>query len=213
MKNKRICYATRRLFAIFLIICSSGFAFSLERPNSSVLDTEGNPLQTDTKYYIVPLNDSSGGGGLALSIRDPCNPCPPYVLQENDETAVGLSLKLFPVNQKRQAISLSTDVNVAFMAATICVQRTVWQIGGPDGITGQRYVRTDGVVGRPGPETVGNWFKIHESGKGYKIVYCPSVCGTCRVQCGDVGVFVENGRRWLGLDGEPLVIVFRKVQH
>ncbi|KAI3448480.1 hypothetical protein Pfo_005145 [Paulownia fortunei] len=212
METKRISYSINSLVAIFLTY-SSCFACSQEPRNTSVLDVDGNQLQTNTKYYIIPPHGGRSGGGLALSVRDPRNPCPPNVLQENDETSVGLSLKIFPAVDRKQLqdISLSTDVNIAFMAATTCVQRTVWRLGGVDGITGLRYVRSDGVLGRPGAETVGNWFKIDEYGKGYKIVYCPSVCSSCRVECGDVGLFVENGRRWLGLGGQPLVIAFKKV--
>ncbi|KAH6762531.1 hypothetical protein C2S52_019964 [Perilla frutescens var. hirtella] len=187
-----------------------------EATNTSVVvDVDGNPLQTNTKYYIItPPGGGGVGGGLALSIRDRRDPCPPNAMQENDGASVGLSLKIFPADGKRE-IGLHTDVNFVFMAATICVQRTVWQLGGLDRITGRRYVRSDGVVGRPGAETVRNWFKIERFNgrEGYKIVYCPSVCSACRVECGDVGVYLENGRRWLGVGGpQPLLIAFNKLK-
>ena len=58
-----------------------------------------------------------------------------------------------------------------------------------------------------------NWFKIERygNGNGYKMVYCPSVCSSCRVVCGNVGVFYEDGKRWLGLSDEPLVVMFKKI--
>lgn len=175
-----------------------------------VLDTDGHQLQTGTKYFLFP-SLSGNGGGLALSAKG--FPCPYYVMQENLESSNGLPLKFFPVDNNQQTISLSSDVNIVFNAATICVQTTVWRIGGNDDSMGRRYVISNGVVGHPGADTLNSWFKIEKNGSGigYKIVFCPSVCNTCKVVCGDVGVFSENGKRWLGLnDDEPFVFVFKK---
>ncbi|XP_042054964.1 kunitz trypsin inhibitor 5-like [Salvia splendens] len=173
---------------------------------TSVVDVDGNQVQANTKYYIF----TPSGGGLGLSVRDRRQPCPPNVMQETDGGSMGLPLKIFPADGKA-VIDLESDLNLAFVAATTCVQRTVWRLGDTDWNTGRRYVRSDGVVGKPGAETVRNWFKIERFGQGYKIVYCPGVCRECRVECGDVGVFVESGRRWLALGGQPLLIAFKKL--
>lgn len=175
---------------------------------NSIQDVEGNELQTHTKYHIL----SGSGGGLSLSARDRRYPCPHNVMQETDKSSVGLSVEIFPADHQ-QAIKLSADVNLAFLAATVCVQSTVWRLDGVDPFTGRRYVRSNGKLGRPGAE---NWFKIERNvGSGepyYKIVSCPSVRGECGVDiCEDVGVFEENGRRWLGLGGDKLLIAFKKV--
>lgn len=197
---------------ISLITISSSLVFSQHPTNTSVLDVDGNQLETNTKYYIFsPSHRGGGGGGVALSIRDRRIPCPPNVVQENDESSMGLSLKIFPVDSKQLHISMHNDLNIVFMGATICVQSTVWRVGNRDPFTRWRYVRSGGVLGRPGAETVRNWFKIERFGEGYKIVYCPSVCSSCRVECGEVGVYVENRKRWLGLGGQPLVIAFNKL--
>ncbi|CAI9096807.1 OLC1v1033028C1 [Oldenlandia corymbosa var. corymbosa] len=188
--------------------------FSQLARNSTLLlvDTDGHQLQTNTKYYIFPAQ-SGNGGGLALSAKD--FPCQYYVMQENLEDSNGLPLKFFPADTKQQIISLSSDVNIAFNAATICVQSTVWRIGGGgnngDNNGGRRYVISTGVAGHPGADTLNNWFRFEKIGIGYKIVFCPSVCNTCKFVCGDVGVFSENGKRWLGLtDDGPFVFVFKK---
>lgn len=203
--NKKENMDTKIIISYTIIIC----VCLVGATNTSVVDVDGNQLLPNTKYYIyTPL----GGGGLALSIRDRRYPCPPNIMQENGVASVGLALKIFPADGK-QEIDLQSDVNFAFMATTVCVQRTVWRLGDPDWATGRRYVRSGGVVGRAGAETVRNWFKIERFGEGrysYKIVYCPSVCSGCRVECGDVGVHVENGRRWLALGAQPLSIVFKK---
>lgn len=190
------------LFLIHTIIYAAAAA-------AAVVDVDGNQVQANTKYYIFTPR-GGGGGGLGLSVRDRRQPCPPNVMQEADGGYMGLPLKIFPADGKA-VIELESDLNLAFMAATTCVQRTVWRMGDTDWNTGRRYVRSDGVVGKPGAETVRNWFKMERLGEGYKIVYCPGVCGECRVECGDVGVFVESGRRWLALGGHPLLIAFKKL--
>ncbi|KAL8543448.1 hypothetical protein ACS0TY_004113 [Phlomoides rotata] len=198
---------TKIIALISLITISSSLVFSQQ--STPVLDVDGNQLQTNTKYYI--FSRGGGGGGLALSIRDRRIPCPPNVVQENDASSKGLSLEIFPVDKKQPRISTQSDLNFVLIGATTCVQSTVWKLGIPDPFTRQRYVRSGGVLGRPGAETVGNWFKMERSGEGYKIVYCPSVCSSCKVDCGEVGLFVENGQRWLGIGGQPLVFGFKKV--
>ncbi|KAK2995176.1 hypothetical protein RJ640_005766 [Escallonia rubra] len=179
--------------------------------NTTVLDAEGYDLQPNTMYYVFPVQRTGNGGGLALASRD--RKCPYYVIEENYEPSNGLSLRFVAVDNKPTAISLSTDLNFVFNAATICVQSTTWRLGDVDDVTGHRYVISGGRTGRPGVDTVSNWFKIEkfEDGDGYKIVFCPSVCNFCKVVCGNVGVFIENGKRWLGLSDEPLVVLFKKV--
>lgn len=173
------------------------------------LDTDGHQLQSGTKYFILPLQVRNGGG-LALSAKDFA--CPFYVMQENLEVLNGLPLRFLPADTKQQNIGLSSDLNIVFNAATICVQSTAWKLGGIDGNTGRRYVMSNGAIGHPGADTLSSWFKIEKvgSGNGYKIVYCPSVCSSCKVVCGDIGVFNENGKRWLGMSDEPFVLVFKK---
>ncbi|KAL8553646.1 hypothetical protein ACS0TY_002087 [Phlomoides rotata] len=201
---------TKIMIIISVITISTSLVFS-QQNTPAVVDVDGNQLQTNTKYYIFSRGGGGGGGGLALSVRDRRSPCPPNVVQENDASSKGLSLKIFPVDKKEALISTQSDLNFVFMGATTCVQSTVWKVGSPDPFTRQRYVRSGGVLGRPGAETVGNWFKIERSGEGYKIVYCPSVCSSCKVECGEVGLFEENGHRWLGIGGQPLVFGFNKV--
>ncbi|XP_027100554.1 miraculin-like [Coffea arabica] len=198
------------LFSILLSFSCSTFSQSTAAARINfALDADGHQLQSGTKYYIYP-SQGGNGGGLALSAKDFA--CPFYVMQENLEASNGVPLRLLPVDNRQQSISLSTDLNIAFNAATICVQSTAWKLGPIDENSGRRYVMSNGVIGRPGADTLSSWFKIERdgSGNGYKIVYCPGVCGSCKVGCGDIGVFIENGKKWLGLSDDPFVFVFKK---
>ncbi|KAL1806925.1 hypothetical protein ACET3Z_029993 [Daucus carota] len=198
-----------------LIICSYCVLSHSLDPGSfpAVLDVDGQELRASAKYYMLPAFNSGGGGGggLALSSRD--GSCPHYVMQEGHAQSNGHPVRLLPVDKLDRNISLSSDVNIVFHAATICVQATGWKMGGVDVITGRRYLKTGALIGRPGASTVSNWFKVEKNnhGDGYKIVFCPSVCSLCKVVCGNVGVFVENGKKWLGLsDGLPLIVNFKE---
>nr|XP_043626919.1 miraculin-like [Erigeron canadensis] len=192
-------------------------------------DSDGHEVQQGSKYYISPVgsnNDngggSDGGGGLALASRDGF--CPPFVIQVNNQLSRGFSLRFLPLDSKQNSIiALSSDLNIVFNAATICVQSTVWRIsngsvGGnysnPNEVVAagrKYYVRSGGVVGQPGVATVNNWFRIEKVRDiGYKFVFCPSVCSSCKVVCGDVGVSEENGNKWLALHDQPFLFTFKK---
>ncbi|KAL5154043.1 Miraculin [Glycine soja] len=70
----------------------------------------------------------------------------------------------------------------------------MWRFGQVDAATGQRFVTTGGVQGNPGVGTIDNWFKIERFESAYKIVYCPTVCESCEVECKDVGIFLDDDR-------------------
>ncbi|XP_047264658.1 uncharacterized protein LOC107866029 [Capsicum annuum] len=155
------------------------------------------------------LMDGNGGGLHVASIRNRTNPL--VVSQNADESALGSSLRFSPVDPKENTVRLSTDMNVKFTSMVISDSSTVWRIYTE--LIPQRYLVTvGGVVGNPGRETLGNWFKIDKYEDAYKLVYCPGVCNICRPFCGDIGVLVENGKRvlFVGRD-KPLKVTFHKL--
>ncbi|KAH7840811.1 hypothetical protein Vadar_021927 [Vaccinium darrowii] len=209
----RVSYLLPTIFIYTLISSSPLIANQSYTPtNTTILDVEGQELQSTTRYYIFPVETPNRGGGLGLSSKD--GTCPHNVMQETLESSNGLPLRLLTIDNKSGSINLSTDVNIAFMAATTCVQSAVWRVGGisDSEVSGRRYVTSGGVVGQPGLDTMRSWFKVEKNGNGngYKIVYCPSFCSSCRIACGNVGVLVENGKRWLGLTADPLLVIFKK---
>ncbi|GKD69027.1 proteinase inhibitor I3 [Tanacetum coccineum] len=59
--------------------------------------------------------------------------------------------------------------------------------------------------GNPGSKTLDNWFKIEKTKDGYKFVFCPSVCSTCKVMCKDLGIVLDgNGMQRLAVSKDPL---------
>ncbi|KNA03166.1 hypothetical protein SOVF_211800 [Spinacia oleracea] len=183
--------------------------------NPAVLDIDGHPLLSSSNYYILPVVRGRGGG-LTVSPRNATELCPLNAAQDSREVEDGIPLELYPVNPNDRTVYVSTDLNLVFDAVPLCVPSGpsfIWQLTF-DEATGRRYVGFGGQTGNPGIETVSNWFKIQKAGSGrfdYKIVFCPSVCNTCKVMCGDVGVFVEgDGRRLLGIREQPLLVRFKR---
>ncbi|XP_078166486.1 miraculin-like [Carex rostrata] len=200
------------LFSISLLVTLLFFSFTSNAATlDSVRDTDGHPLISGKQYYIIPVVRGHGGG-LTMTTHNYLH-CPLYVAQENMEVKKGIPLIFRPANPKDKVVRLSTDINIEFAIITTCVMPTTWQLRNIEG-AGKRYITTGGLRGKPGRETVNIWFKIEKLGnKAYKLVFCPSVCTTCKVVCGDVGVFNEGGgKRLLGLSGEHFPVMFKKLK-
>ncbi|KAI3748563.1 hypothetical protein L6452_11719 [Arctium lappa] len=191
-------------FFIFIVFST----FSLSTGQTPVLDIAGSVVRSSLRYYIVPAIRGSGGG-VKLAPTTINQTCPLDVAQENNELLDGLPLKFVPANTNKDGtIFESTDLNIKFSDATTCGRPAVWRV---EDSGGQRVVSSRGVVGNPGRETISNWFKIEKYEDGYKVVFCPSVCNSCRPACADIGsTIAKNGRRSLVLNNVPLKVVFKK---
>ncbi|KAK4428195.1 Kunitz trypsin inhibitor 5 [Sesamum alatum] len=195
-------------FFLFTIFTNSLLSAAAEEP-APVLDTDRNLVRAGVDYYILPVIRGRGGG---LTLGSTGNEtCPLDVVQEQLEVKNGLPLTFRPVNSKKGVVRVWTDQNIKFSAATICVQSTVWKLDNYDVSTGKYFITTGGVEGKPGRETISNWFKIEKYGDEYKLVFCPTVCDYCKVICKDVGIYVEDGKRRLGLtEDAPFRVMFKK---
>ncbi|KAH7550621.1 hypothetical protein JRO89_XS13G0233200 [Xanthoceras sorbifolium] len=195
-------------FLIFAFV-TEALVVTADAAPDPVLDISGKKLQAGTDYYILPVVRGRGGGLTLASTGK--ETCPLDVVQEQQEVANGLPLTFSPVNIKKGVVSLSTDLNIKFSAASICVQSTVWKLDNFDKSLGQWFVTTGGVEGNPGRETVSNWFKIEKFDDDYKLLFCPTVCDSCRVQCRDIGIYIDQaGTRRLALSDTPFKVMFKK---
>ncbi|CAN1178781.1 Kunitz trypsin inhibitor 5 [Linum perenne] len=186
-------------FMIIVVLAS----FAKAASPAPVTDVDGTPLRSGLKYFILPAV-SGNGGGVALD-RTKTKKCPLSVFQDDYELSKGLSVVFLPVNAKQgYTVQTATDLNSD--------EATVWKVESFDHDVKQWFIGTGGIEGKPGPRTVDNWFKIAKYGGNYKLVYCPSVCKSCKVQCKDVGVYEdEDGKKRLALtDDEPSIVKFMK---
>ncbi|KAK9071839.1 hypothetical protein SSX86_008269 [Deinandra increscens subsp. villosa] len=197
-----------KISSFFTFILMISMIFSLSSGQSPVLDTDQMPLVTGPSYYILPAI-SGRGGGVKLSPTTLNQTCPLDVSQENNEQRNGLPLNfLLAVPNRGGVIRSSSDLNIKFSNATTCGKPAVWRV---ESVNGQRVVSSRGILGNPGGGTISNWFKIEKYENDYKIVFCPTVCNTCRPACGDVGhTIAKNGRISLLLSNEPLKVKFKK---
>ncbi|KAJ0485947.1 putative proteinase inhibitor I3, Kunitz legume, kunitz inhibitor STI-like superfamily [Helianthus annuus] len=197
--------------SFFLFILLSTLSLSSAQSPSAVLDINRNFLRSYQSYYILPVFRGRGGG-ITLTPTTSNQTCPLDVAQENNELRNGLPLTFVPAIGNRDGIIReSTDLNIKFSGGTTCGQPAVWRV---EVVNGQRVVSSRGSVGNPGLETISNWFKIQKyGGIGYKLVFCPGVCNTCKPFCGDIGSRIaKNGRRSLVVSNDqPLVVMFKRV--
>lgn len=196
-------------FFLFTIFANrSPLSAAAEEP-APVLDTDRNLVRAGVDYYILPVIRGRGGGLTLASTGN--ETCPLDVVQEQLEVKNGLPLTFRPVNPKKGVVRVSTDQNIKFSGATICVQSTVWKLDNYDASTGKYFITTGGVEGKPGRETISNWFKIETYGDDYKLVFCPTVCNYCKVICKDVGIFMQDGKRRLALtEDAPFRVMLKK---
>ncbi|MBA0571670.1 hypothetical protein Golob_002049 [Gossypium lobatum] len=194
--------------ALFLAITSLVLGSTIASDEfDPVLDISGQELRTGIDYYILPVIRGRGGGLTLASTGN--ETCPLDVVQEQQEVSNGLPLTFSPVNVTQGVVRVSTDLNIKFSAASICVQTTLWTLHFDESV--QKYVvTTGGVEGNPGRETLSNWFKIQKFEDDYKLVYCPTVCNFCRPVCGELGIFIDGVTRRLAISDEPLKVMFKR---
>ncbi|KAL3642251.1 hypothetical protein CASFOL_013066 [Castilleja foliolosa] len=195
-----------------LVLCLITLCSATPENPSPVHDIAGKNVLAGVDYYILPVIRSRGGG-LTLAATGN-KTCPLNVVQEQHEVENGFPVTFRPVDPKKGVVRVSTDHNIKFSAASICVQSTVWILD-QDESSGRYMISTGGVEGSPGPQTISNWFKIEEYEGDYKLLFCPTVCNFCKVICRDIGVYVQDGKRVLGfsLTGEneaPFRVMFKK---
>jgi hypothetical protein len=88
----------------------------------------------------------------------------------------------------------------------------VWKLDRFDVSKRKSCTTTNGFTGNLGPHSISNWFKIEKYVEGYKLVYCPSVCASCKHECKNVGLFEdENSNKCLALSDVPYQVKFVKV--
>ncbi|XP_028805590.1 miraculin-like [Neltuma alba] len=204
MKITRTLVAFVLLFALSIKPLLGGAANAEPEP---VLDSGGTKLRADRSYYIIPVPAPPSGGLEVVRIG---KKCPPDVITVQEDPS--LPSLFIPIDPKKGEIHVSTDLNIKFSVNTHtgCPHSSnVWRLDDYDNTTGQYFVTTGGVVGNPGRQTVRNWFKIEKYEDAYKLVYCPTVCGTCKVQCKDVGTYIDShGYEHLALSDVPYKIQF-----
>ncbi|KAI4351998.1 hypothetical protein L6164_006291 [Bauhinia variegata] len=188
------------LLALALVFLSTLTA--ADEPEA-VLDTSGNRLDNNRRYYILSATDCScNETGIALAVlgNKKC-PFDVYVQCEAQKFYI-MPSNYFQTND----VQVSTFVNIVH-SATRCEPVhwvNLWKVDQNDPDTGKAFVTTEGTVDKPLPR--GNQgFKIEKYGSNYKIVYSDT-------QCRDIGIYFDKeGNRRLVLGDVPYPVKFQKV--
>ncbi|KAJ8435367.1 hypothetical protein Cgig2_024354 [Carnegiea gigantea] len=97
-----------------------------------VLDTDGNPLEVGSEYYI--RRAIGFWGGIGRSGRDDTSlSCPLFAIEYQSPSNVGDPLKFVPVNDTQTKIHLSSDVKIHFRNSTDCQSDGFWRLRFSDG--------------------------------------------------------------------------------
>ncbi|XP_043694354.1 21 kDa seed protein-like [Telopea speciosissima] len=155
---------------------------------------------------MVKQHSSNTNFGSPVSFSPASNSHDDMIIQRGSTFESAIKKMFFgntPSPSHERTINEATDVNIRFSEMPV-----VWQVqeshNSPSSKSQMRYVTIGGQPGHPGSSTVRNWFKIKQisrsnSSPEYIIAYCPSVCESCHVECGNIGIMEENGKRWLTL--------------
>ena len=209
---KIILQAFLALFALCTKPLFGGLNFS---PDQAV-DTSGKKLREGSNYYILPVPATEctsfgtcrdGSGFVLATVSNKTCPLDVVVVDGYH----GQPLSFTPIKPKKGFVHVSTDLNIKFSVQTSCPKSTVWKIDHFDRSTRKWFVTTGGDVGNPSWRTINNWFKIEKYENDYKLVYCPSFCEYCRVQCRDIGVHEDqSGNKRLALTDVPYKVRLQK---
>ncbi|XP_021628939.1 kunitz type trypsin inhibitor 111 [Manihot esculenta] len=177
-------------------------AISTAAQTPAVLDTTGRPLRSGVRYYVLPAATDIAGG---LTLINRTDSCPLYVGQEPLSTVVspGLPVIFTPFSAGDGIIREGRDLRIEFSAVSICAQSTAWRVGEEDAKTSRRFIVTGGEQ---------SYFRIDNNRGLYELVWCPGEsCPDCgRPRCGSAGILIENGKRFLALDGRAFPFRFRR---
>lgn len=163
------------------------------------------------------------GGGQVYLADLGSSKCPHGVAQATSGHIIpGRPVKFFTFKIGSKLVLENEDVSIMFSNSTskVCANETVWKVGeyfiAPN--PPPRFVVTGGILGKPGPETVKNWFKIEKfvtpRPNSYKFRYCPSqyMCPECIFYCADIGLTFNSGVNRLALNDEPYPFGFLKIK-
>ncbi|MCD7456382.1 hypothetical protein HAX54_031614 [Datura stramonium] len=171
-----------------------------------VLDINHNPVNTSSRYFIVPAHYTMKGGGLRLAdLGDqPQHICPTSVVQSEAVTDDGIVVYFGPLDPNEQKILRFTPLNIRFYVDNIlCDNLTVWKVDNFDKPVSLR-LQTISTGAKPrDPTDLSSWFRIEPFNSDYKIVFC--LHGNCH----NIGFVDQSGYTRLVLSKDPMVFNFK----
>ncbi|PHU18380.1 hypothetical protein BC332_14075 [Capsicum chinense] len=173
----------------------------------NVLDTNGNPLNKSSRYWITPAYYTMNGGGVRVvnlgSDLQQTTMCPTSVVQSHSPTDDGIAVYFTPKNPKYEKIVVSTPLNIHFyFDYPLCRNLTVWKV---DNLVTElpHTISTGAKLGNP--NDLSSWFQIKPLGRNYKLVFCLQGESYCQ----NIGIVSQSGYHRLVLSKNPKPFVFK----
>lgn len=172
-----------------------------------VLDNYGNPLNTSSRYFILPAYYTMEGGGVELAnLGDqPQNTCPTSVVQAKSVTDNGIGVYFIPKNSKLKKISVNSPLNIKFYLNYLnsCNDLMVWKVDNLGKLVPLRDNTISTGAKSGNPLDVSSWFQIEPIGGHYKLVFCPDKI------CHNIGIVQQSGYHRLVLSEIPMIFKFK----
>ncbi|KAK4374396.1 hypothetical protein RND71_005073 [Anisodus tanguticus] len=169
-----------------------------------VLDTYGNPLNTSSRYLILPAYTvmNQGGARLAnLGDKKDDTTCSTSVVLSHHPT-VGIAVYFTPKNPKFQKIVVSSPVNIHFfLDYYLCANLTVWKVDNLGKLAPRHTISTGAQLSNP--LDMSSWFQIKPLNGKYKLVFCPDTT------CHNIGIVRQSGYDRLVLSENPFLFDFQ----
>ncbi|XP_055820871.1 trypsin inhibitor DE-3-like [Solanum dulcamara] len=199
---------------IIVLFLSLAFLFlstvatcTTDTPNKefpTIKDTEGNPLNKNSRYFIVSATWGAGGGGVKLANlgNQDQNNCPTSVVQSRNDLDDGKAVYIIPNHHKHDIITEKSTVHIKFyLDSPTCSDYAMWKVDNfPE--PAEKYPISTGRS-----RNMNVQFQIRSlSDSTYKLVFCPQ--GN-KLTCQNVGIASENGFNRLVLTENAKAFVFK----
>ncbi|XP_049398955.1 21 kDa seed protein-like [Solanum stenotomum] len=201
------------LFSLAFLLLFTLASSTNNIPNQAfrtIRDTKGNPLNKNSRYFIVSAIRGAGGGGVRLANlgNQGQNDCPTSVVQSRNDLDNGIAVYITPHDTKYDIISEMSTVNIKFyLDSPTCSHFTMWMVDDFPKPVDQLYTISTGEQ-LIDSVNLNNRFQIKSlGGSTYKLVFCPY--GE-KFTCQNVGIADENGYNRLVLTENEKAFVFKK---
>ncbi|KAH0705367.1 hypothetical protein KY290_012106 [Solanum tuberosum] len=122
------------LFSLAFLLLFTLASSTNNIPNQAfrtIRDIEGNPLNKNSRYFIVSAIWGAGGGGVRLANlgNQGQNDCPTSVVQSHNDLDNGIAVYITPHDPKYDIISEMSTVNIKFyLDSPTCSHFTMWMV-------------------------------------------------------------------------------------
>ncbi|KAF7813335.1 Kunitz-type trypsin inhibitor KTI1 [Senna tora] len=209
--------ATTSLSLLFLVIA---FAYAVAADDEIVNDAEGNPMEINGTYMLLPTPQVGAGGigTVAVShdaIHGPCS----LAIVEGEPNSSGLPVTITSCHSSKHTNYVTTSsclvFSFAFVPPNNCTNSSIWVLRTSDTLNDVFVEVLTGGSGAIGGSTF--YIKPSRSASAAKYTYWLNCSKDIFGYCAGVGVKKDNGLNRLfllhGQYHDPLLLQFHKVHH